>query len=217
MEPLDPVEVRVLGSLVEKEITTPEYYPLTLNALVNACNQKSNRDPAVAYDEDTVSDAIDRLRHRSMVGVLTGGSNRVPKFNHRLWEALNIGRREVALLCELMLRGPQTSGELKDRAGRMHRFSDLDEVEACLAGMSSREPEPLTVLLSRQAGRKEPRHAHLLSGAPDVSAEPVGVIGKSAAADSEGRVEELEKEMVELRAKVADLEQQWLRFRQQFE
>src|SRR5215212_7926543 len=117
MEILNAVEVRVIGSLIEKEITTPEYYPLTLNALINACNQKSNREPAVSYDEDTVADAIDSLREKHLVTVLTGGSNRVPKYGHRLGQRLNLGRRETAILCEMMVRGPQTVGELKDRAG----------------------------------------------------------------------------------------------------
>ena len=213
IEQLDPVEVRVLGSLVEKEITTPEYYPLTLNALVNACNQKSNRDPVVAYDEETVAEALDRLRHRALVGVLTGGSNRVPKYNHRLGEVLNLGRREMAILCELMLRGPQTTGELRDRAGRMHRFSDIEEVESCLRQLEERA---FTLELPRQPGRKEPRHAHLFSGPPEVSTEPVGILGQVRTTAPDQRMAELEAEVHELRAKVADLEQQWLHFKQQF-
>lgn len=138
MSPLDAEEVRVLACLLEKEITTPEYYPLTLNALVNACNQRSNRDPVVVYDEDQVSAALDRLRHRGLSFILTGAGMRVPKFGHRFQEALNLGRRELALLCELMLRGPQTLGELRARAERMHAFSDLEEVEGCLRGLMSR-------------------------------------------------------------------------------
>ena len=161
LEVLDPVEVRVLGSLIEKEITTPEYYPLTLNSLVAACNQKSNRDPMVAYDDHLVSEAIDTLRHKRLMGVLTGAGNRVPKYSHRLGETLNLGRREMAVLCELMVRGPQTPGELRDRAGRMHRFSDIEELEGLLRQMEERS---FLVLLPRQPGRKESRYMHLLSG-----------------------------------------------------
>src|SRR4051812_36582132 len=156
---LDAVEARVLGALIEKEITTPEYYPLTLNALVNACNQKSNREPVVSYDDDTVHDALLRLREKKLSFSLTGAGMRVPKFGHRMVETLNLGRREVAILCELLNRGPQTVGELRTRAERMHKFSDLDEVESCLRLLAEREP-PFVVRLERQAGMKEPRWAH---------------------------------------------------------
>ncbi|MEJ7606060.1 MAG: YceH family protein [Bryobacteraceae bacterium] len=160
---LDAVEARVLGCLIEKEITTPEYYPLTMNALVNACNQKSNRDPAVSYDDEQVDEALGMLREKRLTTLVTGAGNRVPKFGHRVQETLNLGRREVALLCELLLRGPQTAGELKDRAGRMHRFSDVDEVESCLRLMSD---NGLSIKLTKWPGTKEQRHAHLLSGEP---------------------------------------------------
>src|SRR5579863_1946671 len=116
---LSEVETRVLGSLVEKELTTPEYYPLSLNALINACNQKSNRDPVVSYDEETVSQAIDLLRNKGLATVITGAGSRVPKYAHRFSEKLNLGRREIAILCELMLRGPQTVGELRTRSERL--------------------------------------------------------------------------------------------------
>ena len=130
---LHPVEARVLGSLIEKEITTPEYYPLSLNALVNACNQKSNRDPAVSYDEETVLQALELLRNKGLVTTITGAGSRVPKYSHRFSEKLNLGRREIAILCELMLRGPQTVGELRTRGERLHRFNDLTEVELSVA------------------------------------------------------------------------------------
>lgn len=199
---LDPVETRVLGSLIEKEITTPEYYPLTLNALVNACNQKSNRDPVLNFDEESVAEAIDRLRDKRLIGVLTGGSNRVPKYNQRLSEQLNLGRRESALLCELMVRGPQTSGELHGRASRMHRFSDIDEVDSCLRGMAEFNGGPLVVQLPRQPGRKESRFAHLLSGEPAMTpvsdAEPV-----RASSGLEPRVAALESEVAALREQLA--------------
>ncbi len=205
---LDPVEVRVLGCLIEKENTTPEYYPLTLNALVNACNQKSNREPMTSYDEDTVQEALDSLRDKRLISVLTGGGNRVPKYGHRLSDHLNLGRREIALLCELMLRGAQTLGELRDRAGRMHRFSDIEEVEGCVHAMAERE-QPLTMKLPRQIGMKEHRYGHLLCGADaisDTAAEPV----RTARAGS------LESEIAELRERVAALEEDLQRFKSQF-
>ncbi|HEY1207368.1 MAG: YceH family protein [Bryobacteraceae bacterium] len=205
---LNAVEVRVLGSLVEKEMATPEYYPLTLNALVNACNQKSNRDPAVAYDEDTVADAIDSLRERGLAAVITGAGMRVPKYRELLSEKLNLGRRELAILCELMVRGPQTSGELRDRAGRLHPFGDLEEVEAVLRRLIEWQPEPLAVRLPRQPGTKEPRNAHLLSGesaiAPATPARP-------------DRLAELEAEVRELREELRALREQMEKFRAQFE
>jgi uncharacterized protein len=212
---LDGVEGRVLGCLIEKEITTPEYYPMTLNALINACNQKSNRDPVVTFEEEDVAEAIDRLREKQLLSTLTGGGNRVPKYGHRLQERLNLGRREVALLCELLLRGPQTLGELKDRAGRMHRFTDTDEVERCLTALSQRPEQQYVKVLPKAAGTKEPRWAHLLSGEPQspVFAESVS---RSRSA-GEDRIPELEAEVAALHRRVNDLEQQWLRFKQQFE
>lgn len=206
---LDPVETRVLGSLVEKDITTPEYYPLTLNALINACNQKSNREPAVSYDEDTVADAIDSLREKHLVGVLTGGSNRVPKYSHRLGERLNLGRRETAILCELMVRGPQTVGELKDRAGRMHRFSDIEEVESCLRGMAEYSGGPLVTQLARQPGRKEARYAHLLSGeAPADEPATHESAAPRVSGGMEARVSALESEVRELREQFARIQRE---------
>ena len=210
---LNAVEVRVLGSLVEKEMSTPEYYPLTLNALVNACNQKSNRDPAVSYDEDTVADAIDSLRERRLAASITGAGMRVPKFRETLSEKLNLGRRELAILCELMVRGPQTVGELRDRAGRLHPFSDIDEVESVLQRLIEWQPEALAVRLPRQPGTKEPRTAHLLSGPP--------AIAPTAAAEPEvprvGRLAELEAEVRALREEVRALGERLEEFRAQFE
>jgi uncharacterized protein YceH (UPF0502 family) len=217
---LGPVEVRVLGCLIEKENTTPEYYPLTLNALVNACNQKSNRDPVVSYDEDTVQEALDYLREKRLITVLTGGGNRVPKYGHRISDHLNLGRREIALLCELMLRGSQTLGELRDRAGRMHRFSDIEEVEACVNAMAEAE-QRLTAKLPRQAGMKEPRYAHLLSG-PDAVPQPVAEPVRSAGStDRSSSLQHdlrssLEAELAELKERVAALEEDLRRFKEQF-
>ena len=212
---LDAVEARVLGCLIEKEITTPEYYPLTLNALINACNQKSNRDPVVTYEEDDVAEALDRLRQNQLITMLTGGGNRVPKYGHRLQERLNLGRREVALLCELLVRGPQTVGELKDRAGRMHRFTDSDEVERCLRALSERAEQPFVRVLPKLPGTKEPRWAQLLSGEPSVPEHIEPPQRSRSGADD--RISELEAEISELRQRILDLEQQFARFRQQFE
>src|SRR5690348_3066535 len=161
---LHPVEVRVLGSLLEKEITTPEYYPLSLNALVNACNQKSNREPVVSYDEETVLQAIDRLRDKGVALVSTGRESRVPKYLQRFSEKFNFDRREIAVLCVLLLRGPQTPGELRGRTQRMYDFDDLEGVEATLTRLMEREPEPMVKRLAKQPGTKESRYAHLFCG-----------------------------------------------------
>ncbi|MBC7927750.1 MAG: YceH family protein [Bryobacteraceae bacterium] len=196
---LDPVEVRVLGCLIEKDITTPEYYPLTLNALVNACNQKSNRDPVVAWEEHLVAEAVDTLRDRKLAGVLTGGGNRVPKYSHRIQEALNLGRREIALLCELLLRGPQTTNELRERGGRMYKFSDAEEVESCLARMQDHAGGPLLTQIPRQPGQKEGRFAHLLAGEPQLDVSAGETVPARSAAGLESRVSDLEIEVRELR------------------
>jgi hypothetical protein len=207
---LDAEEVRVLGSLLEKEITTPEYYPLSLNALLNACNQKSNRDPVVHWDEDTLDRPLYSLRDKGLLLNITGAGSRVPKYAHRISEKLNLGRRELAVLCELMLRGPQTLGELRTRAERMHPFGDLAEVESVI----DRMPELIT-RLGRRPGEKEARYAHLLSGEPPASesasedAAPAPVAG--------GKMAILEAEISELRRELEDLKQQFAGFRKQFE
>ena len=154
MKILSEVEARVLGALVEKDLTTPEYYPLSLNALVNACNQKSNREPMMSLDETAVSDALRSLEKEGLAGKADGMVNRVTKFEHRLQEAFNFDRREIAILCELLLRGPQTPGELRSRAERMHRFEDLDQVHATLQRLALREP-PMAKILPRLPGTKE--------------------------------------------------------------
>jgi uncharacterized protein len=199
---LDPVEVRVLGALLEKESTTPEYYPLTLNALVNACNQKSNRDPVVSYDDETVLEAMSGLRKEKLAVEITGAGMRVPKYAQRLSETLNLGRRELALLCMLLLRGRQTVGELRDRAERMHRFGDIDETETCLDHLIETE---LAVRLPRQPGEKEVRYMHLLSGSVEAAPEPA-----PAAPPSSSRLDRLEAEIEELKRQFAE-------FRRQFE
>jgi len=200
MELLDPVEARVLGALMEKEVTTPEYYPLSLNALVNAANQKSNREPVVDYDEDTVGDAVDRLREKKMSLLITG-NGRVHKFQQRISETLNLGRRESAVLCTLLLRGSQTLGEIRDRSERMFAFADLAEAEAVLDKLADWPGGALVAKLPRQPGQKEARFAHLLCGAPAVESSA----GIAAVEPPIGRVAQLEKELHELRAEFDDL------------
>ncbi len=200
IELLDPIEVRVLGALLEKEITTPEYYPLTLNALVNACNQRSNRDPVVNYDDETVEDSLESLRAKRLASTVTGAGIRVPKHRELLSEALNLGRRELALVCVLMLRGYQTPGELRDRVERMYSFSDLEEVETCLQHLIEREPEPLVARLPRRPGEKESRYAHLLSGAPAGEPEPSAAAAAPPGRPSGERLTALEAEVERLQA-----------------
>ena len=197
------MEVRVLAALLEKESTTPEYYPLTLNALVNACNQKSNRYPVVAYDDETVSEALERLRAKKLSTVIISGG-RAQKYAQRISETLNLGRRELALLCTLMLRGPQTLGELRDRSDRMHHFEDLTQAELCLDHLIEGD---LAVKLPRQPGQKESRYAHLLSG--DVQLEGNAEPEPERAAD---RLSALETEVAELREQVRALQQQIAQF-----
>jgi len=205
---LSPVEVRVLGCLIEKESTTPEYYPLTLNALVNACNQKSSRDPVVQYDEDTVARALELLREKGLTLRISGAGHRVEKFGHRLGEVLNLGRREMALLCVLMLRGPQTVGELRGRTERMHDFVDLEEVEEVLRHMAASEggastEGPLVAPVPRG------RWVHLLGGEAVETEEPEPATAP-APFNLEARVASLERE-------VESLKEHFERFRRQFE
>ncbi|HSM79385.1 MAG TPA: YceH family protein [Bryobacteraceae bacterium] len=202
---LDPVAVRVLGALMEKEATTPEYYPLSLNALVNACNQKSNRQPVVEYDEDTVSDAMDGLRAVKLAVVITG-SGRVSKYAQRISESLNLGRREMAVLCVLLLRGPQTLGEIKDRSERMHAFADLEEVERALDKLAEWPDVPLVRKLPRQPGQKEVRYAHLLAGEPAVQAEDAAPAAPNAPGS---RIAVLEEEVRRLSSAFAELKQRF--------
>jgi|SRR5579871_4794827 len=207
---LSPPEVRVLASLVEKEITTPEYYPLSLNALINACNQKSNRDPVVNYDEETVENTLEALRHKGLITTVTGAGSRVPKYGHRISEQLNLGRRELAILCELMLRGAQTLGELRGRTERLHKFDDSSEVESVIDHM----PE-LIVKLARRPGEKEARYAHKLYGQLPVPEETEAAEPPTPA--RQDRIAMLENELAALREDVEALKQQFAQFRRQFE
>jgi uncharacterized protein len=189
---LDAAETRVLGALLEKEIATPEYYPLSLNALVNACNQKSNREPVVSYDDATVEDALERLRLKGLSTRITGRDTRVPKYEQRFTEKFNLGRREAAILCVLMLRGPQTPGELRGRSERLHTFDDLDAVESTLHHLAGVE---FVKQLPRQSGYKEQRWTHLFSGDVAVSEEPV----EHAAPHTTTRVDQLAADLAALR------------------
>ena len=201
---LDAAEVRVLGALMEKEIATPEYYPLSLNALVNACNQKSNREPVVAYDEEIVETALEGLRNKGLGMRITGRDSRVPKHEQRFTERFNLGRREAAILCVLMLRGPQTPGELRGRTDRLYTFDDLEAVESTLHKLAE---IGFVKQLPRQAGYKEQRWTHLLSGDVDVEAAPAPVERDPSDRD---RIAALERDLADLRAAFDD-------FRRRFE
>ena len=211
---LSDVEARVLGCLVEKEITTPEYYPLSLNALVHACNQKSNRDPLMNVEEDTVRQALRALGELALARSASGDS-RVAKFEHRLSDTFNFTRPETAILCELLLRGPQTPGELRSRAERMHPFEDLSVVQTTLKHLMERET-PLVKVLSRQPGNKEARYAHLLSGDVEVREAAPEKDASSRSSVENGRLTELEREVAGLRKEVSDLKRQFAEFRKQF-
>ena len=215
---LNEMEARVLGALLEKEITTPDYYPLSLNSLVNACNQKSNRDPVMNVDEDSVRDALRTLQDNSLAGSVSAVDSRVTKYEHRLQEAFNFDRREAALFCELLLRGPQTVGELRTRAERMHPFDDLSEAQSALQRLMNREP-PLVKVLARQPGTKESRYIHLLSGDEKAVSSTAGRREVPTAVEGEKMdgFSRLSSEMAELRRDVADLKQQLAAFRKQFE
>lgn len=215
---LTPAEARVLGSLIEKEITTPEYYPLTLNALINACNQTSNRDPVVSFDERTVASALDSLREKKLIWLVTG-VGRVPKYEHRFTEALKLAEQEVAVLCVLMLRGPQTVGEIRGRTGRLYEFKELEEVELTLQALLAAEP-PLVVKLPRQPGTKESRYAHLLSGEVQLAEREVTPRLEPATIEvrqEKERLSKVEQELAEVREELKEFKEQFIDFKKQFE
>jgi len=207
---LDPIEARVLGALIEKDLATPEYYPLSLNALTNACNQKTNREPVSTYEDSTVAAAIDRLRSKRMAAAVTGAGSRVEKYSHRLADNFNFSARELAILSVLLLRGPQTPGELRERAGRLHAFEDLEGVEATLNRLMERDAEPLVKRLPLAPGTKEARYAHLFSG--DVS-----FVEHELPAPQPDRLARLESELAALRGELSELRGQFSAFRRQFE
>jgi uncharacterized protein YceH (UPF0502 family) len=211
----------VLGALIEKEITTPEYYPLSLNALTNACNQKSNRDPVLQLEEHEIGKALNHLESQALVRSIA--ESRATKFEHRLQDAFNFYRPEVAIICELLLRGPQTPGELRTRASRMHPFEDLESVHSALQKLSKREP-PLVTVLPRQVGTKEARYAHLMGETSlnaeldhEVVPETVHTLDNSPSSRKADAGEGLAREVAQLRAEVADLRAEFATFRKQFE
>jgi uncharacterized protein len=215
---LNEVEARVLGALLEKEITTPDYYPLSLNALVNACNQKSNRHPVMNLDESSVRSGLNVLHDNLLARSVSAADSRVTKYEHRLQEAFNFDRREAAIFCELLLRGAQTPGELRSRGERMHHFDDLSEVQSALQRLMNREP-PLVKVLARQAGTKESRYIHLLSGEaqPGGGSSSVPDAPAISGRDNADKVSQLQSEVAELRSDIAELKQQFAAFRKQFE
>ena len=216
-EILTETESRIVGSLVEKQLTTPEYYPLTLNALVNACNQKNNRDPVVSYDERTVSEALERLRDRNIVYVFYGSTSRVPKYKHMLPSIYELEPAEVAVICVMLLRGPQTPGELRGRTDRLYEFSGIGEVQETLDSLSRRE-EPLVIKLPVLPGQKEARFAHLLCGEIDVEilASAQAVKAPRGGVDAE-RIEKLENDVASLREEMEKIRDMFDEFKKQFE
>ncbi len=215
---LNDVEARVLGCLIEKEMTTPEYYPLSLNALTNACNQKSNRDPVMALVEEDVVRALNRMRFNQLT-VVSGESSRVAKYRHLLAENLQLVPAELAVICELLVRGPQTVGELRTRCERMHSYAELADVEEVLKELIERK-DPLVVRMPRQPGRKEARNAHLFSGMPDMTVEEQGAAPEAARVRVQAgdeRMAKLVEEVAGLREEVAGLRQLVEEFKKQFE
>ena len=212
---LNETEVRVIGSLIEKQLTTPEYYPMTLNALVAACNQKSNRDPVVAYDESVVMAALDTLRDKNLVYTFHGSTSRVVKYKHMFPNVFELDSAEVAVMAVLMLRGPQTVGEIRGRTDRLYEFTSLPEVQETLDKLAHRD-EPIIVRLERQAGQKDARYAHLLSGKVDVSMLPAARERAVTGGQSE-RVEKLEAEIEWLKTELAAFREEFAEFRKQFD
>jgi uncharacterized protein YceH (UPF0502 family) len=209
---LSPLEARVIGCLIEKQITTPDHYPLSLNALVNACNQKSNREPVMEVDEPTIQATVDTLARKHFVVEKSGFGSRVPKYQHRFcnteYGTLKLTAQELAIVCELLVRGPQTPGELRTRASRMAQFSEVGQVEAALESLRAREDGPFVVRLPREAGRRDSRWAHLFSGAVAVAAideEPQAVALSGVAAETPARLDRLEEQVQRLREELADM------------
>src|SRR5712692_5193624 len=214
---LNDVETRVLGALLEKEITTPDYYPLSLNALVNACNQKNNRDPIMNLDEDSVRQALGSLQEKRLAGPAGGADSRVTKYEHRLQELFNFDRREIALICVLLLRGPQTPGELRGRSERMYRFETLDDAQSTIQRLSDRQP-PLVRVLPRQPGTKESRYVHLfVEDTWPTEAYPPHLAPEARAANDSPRLAALETEVSSLKKEIVELKQQLSDFRNEFQ
>ena len=216
---LNSIEARILGCMIEKQITTPDYYPLSLNSLTNACNQKSNRDPVVSFDDTVVVKGLDSLQDKGLSEKLYKADSRVPKYQHNFDKSLNLSRREVAVLCELMLRGPQTLGELRNRCERMHKFENIHEIEEVLAELKSRD-NPMVTKLPRQPGRKESRYMHLLSGEPEIQETESSVPEESARqevrAENE-RIARLEEELSRLGKDFDSFKKEYESFKAQFD
>ena len=215
LDQLTEVEARVVGSLVEKQLTTPEYYPLTLNALAAACNQKSNRDPVMSLDETAIMTAVDALRDKNLVYLYYGTGSRTVKYKHMLPSVYGLDDAGVAIVAVLLLRGPQTIGELRERTSRLHEFSSLGEVQETLDALSRRD-DPVVAKLERQAGQKESRYAHLLSGEPVIH-ESVAPARHAGGTHSDRRIEDLEREVESLKSELASFRTMFDEFRKQFE
>ena len=213
---LNDIEIRVLGALVEKQVTTPEYYPLTLNSLTAACNQKNNRNPVSSYSEAEVAHALETLREKNLTYVFHGSTSRVPKYKHVMPEVMHLNPAELALMCVLMLRGPQTTGELRSNSARLHEFPGLEEVDGTINSLITHEPESLAVRLPRQVGQKEARFAHLLSGEAPIE-EAASEANPLRSRGREERVAVLESEIEELKSQIAQLREQFEGFKKQFE
>jgi uncharacterized protein YceH (UPF0502 family) len=218
---LNEIEARVLGALIEKQIATPDYYPMTLNALMNACNQKSSRDPVVTYDEQTVMSGLDSLRNKKLAYVFHGSDARVAKYGHIFEKTFDLAPPEVALLCVLLLRGAQTPGELRTRTASLHNFANLEEVDHTLLSLAERS-DPLVVRLPRQPGARESRYQQLLCGQPEISevAESGANAAPASSASRTGsneRIAKLEEEVRQLHEEINEMKQQFADFRKQFD
>ncbi len=222
---LSPEEVRVLGALIEKETTTPDYYPLTLNGLLNACNQKSNREPVVVYNEGVIQTALDHLRDRQWAFRVELVDSRVPKFEHNFSKQASLTVQETAVMCVLMLRGPQTVGEIRSRTGRLYPFEDMNEVEITLETLMEREDGPMATRLPVQPGRKEARYTHLLCGEPEIEEEPQAYYSPSPAQAApaqtapaqDDRLEEVLAELAQLKEEFSQIRAEFDAFKSQFE
>ena len=214
---LNDIEVRVLGSLVEKQVTTPEYYPLTINALTLACNQKNNRNPVTSYSENQVAQAVENLRELNLAYVFYGSTSRVPKYKHVMPEVLHLSQAQLALMCVLLLRGSQTVGELRERASRLYEFSSLEEVEETLNSLISREPETLVKRLPRQPGQKETRFAHMLAGEPPAETAAEEPSPRRTISRETDRLSSIQEDVAALKTQMEELRLQFENFKKQFE
>ncbi|MEW6207597.1 MAG: YceH family protein [Acidobacteriota bacterium] len=216
---LNEVEVRVLGSLIEKQLATPDYYPMSLNALTNACNQKSSRDPVVAYDEQTVMKALDSLREKHLTWSFKGADSRVIKYGHTFEKPYDLDTRALAVISVLMLRGPQTPGEIKARTRQLFNFETVEDVEAALDELIRNDTQPLAFRLPLLAGTKEHRYTHLLSGPVDTQSleSALRADHRDSSSALGEKVFALEREVEALRAELSQLREQFLQFKAQFE